>query len=130
MSGIEELITTLPQMLNDLEGPKSLEALGTLRGKVVDLDLVEASLQVDSRTLSVLYLLKRLLHDIYGNLGTDASFAFPFKCIVPAVPLSIGRFAKSALYESRNGEAFSHLIEVIQRYYYCMNEVEKEIEVK
>lgn len=54
-----------------------VQALGDLRGEVVDLALIDLATKVAPKNLMIAYIAKKLLNDLWTNVGTDASFGFP-----------------------------------------------------
>ena len=73
---VDSDIAKIADIAAKLEAGKE-EWLGALRGSLVDLSLVDVAPEISERTLVVLYMTRKLLNDLWTNVGTDASFGFP-----------------------------------------------------
>lgn len=126
-------------ILHDLDhfaqkvGKGEVKYLGKIRTLVVDLDLVDIASRVDEKSLSVLYLVKKLINDFWYNFATDASFGFPRES--PTISLfskDLGLFIQQTLHSEDNktniDEALNYLYKAIKGYYSCLWEIDKKAE--
>lgn len=72
---MEEIRQNLLDISSGMASGK-IESLRELRKLVVDLDLTKEAFNSDSTLFFVLYISKKLIGDVWKNLGTDSSFEF------------------------------------------------------
>ncbi len=129
---IEIILQDLDQFAEKL-GTGEVKYLGKIRTLVVDLDLVDIASVVDEKSLSVLYLVKKLINDFWYNFATDASFGFPRES--PTITLfskELGSFIQQTLHsedkKANMDKALNYLFKAINDYYSCLLESDKKAE--
>lgn len=117
----------------DLSTKERINYLVEIRQATVDVNLLETSETLDEKELSVLYVVKTLVDDIWTNLGTD--FSVPMESImdkIGEVSYHLGGFVTSALNTHSslvNGGSgkmkLSELFKAISLYFATLESVEK-----
>jgi len=107
---------------------EQVSLLGELREHTEGLNILKDREKLDSRTISVLYIVKTLLNDFWRNLGGDASFGVE-EVMDDAAAFSkhLRRFIYFALVAPGKGEETSDaLFEAIASYYACLSHIRKK----
>jgi len=105
--------------------------LSRLRACTVDLILHKHIAMLDERELSVLYLVRNLVNDVFTDLGTDASFGFEDVLDEAGeFVVSLGQFIHFTLNESgkEDEKALKALFDAIKKYHDALAKVEGEAE--
>ncbi len=101
-------------------------ALFDLRKKIVNVELLECYNQTEASTFLVLYISKKLLNDIWRNLGTDNEFDFPEKELGRFCK-QFGFFMKEVLREGNQGQTWDVLANCVGAYYSVLANLDKEL---
>lgn len=121
-AALSDLKTRLKEIA-DILIAKGEEGLKELRWQLVDRDLLDISKEVDAETLTVLYICKKILVDIWRNLGTDAAFDFPEERL-GKLSRTLGQFMKKTLGGDSSDQAASYLSETLQEFYSILAELD------
>jgi len=136
-TALEKIFDQFKQKSRDLVRKKTpkiedkISFISSLRAITVDLTLHEYVDILDKREISVLYLAKNLLNDVFRNLAMDASFGFE------EVENEAGEFANSLaqfIYFTLNEtskdytKALNALFESIRKYQKALASIEKKAE--
>lgn len=71
----EEVLCKLRSAVKYMQQPgNEIDGLLVVRGLLVDHPASEFALHLDRQTVAMLYLVRKLLADVWVNLGTDATF--------------------------------------------------------
>lgn len=131
MGEIEIILRDVDQFAEKI-GNGEVTFLRKIRAILVDLDLVDIAPKLDEKTLSVLYLVKKLINDFWYNLDTDASFDFPQDSPnIDAFSKNIGSFIQLTLRSGdekniKKDKALNYLFKAIKSYYLCLYEIDKK----
>lgn len=134
---VEKILNDFKEKSREFEGDKTRELkdkisfLTSLRALTVDLTLHRYISILDERELSVLYLVRNLVNDVFTDLATDASFGFE-EVLGEAgeFAVNLGRFIHCVLNEAgkRDEKALKALFEAIKNYHQALVKVEEEAE--
>ncbi len=87
-----------------------------LRSKILNLEVFEIATKYKSDSmLPILYLLKKLINDLYINLGTDSSCDFPITNLANEYCENLGNFIKISFKGDK--DSCRYLFETINQYY-------------
>ncbi len=122
---IETTLAEIEGLAEELKAGKG-GALGALKDRVAGFTFIDLAESVSSRKLMVLYITKKVLRDVWANIGTDASFGFPENpdteeyALVEELSLAIGKFVALGLSEgaSQMGSECADALEVVISSYY------------
>lgn len=110
----------------DILVSKGEEGLKELRWQLVDRDLLDISKEVDVKTLTVSYICKKILVDVWRNLGTDATFNFPEEEL-GKLSRTLGQFMKKTLSGDSSEQAVSYLSETLQEFYSILSKLDSRL---
>lgn len=117
------MLKNLSSICNQLKSG-DCQGLWSLRREVVDLNLIDVFGNYDPYRFVGLFLTKKLVNDIWRNLGTDASFEFPSD-LAKNVLISLGMFVENALLKDPDpSEAYGHLRDFVSAFYATMNDIQ------
>jgi len=111
------------------DAEKNLEAFDELVKKflVDDIYLSDYVTSVTPRELSVIYISRKLINDVWGNLATDATFGIEYfndAQKFKEFQLNISQFIKSAL-EEEDEKSIMFLYNAITSYFELVVELER-----
>jgi hypothetical protein len=113
-----------------LEEGREIKNLLEIRRLLVDFSIVEIAPFVDSHTLTVIYLVKKILADVWVNLGTDATFEMKeVKNELTSFAYHLARFLQAAFAEPTPEleRLWLNLTEMIQNYTDALESVQSRI---
>lgn len=121
---VRQAMEIAEKLKNENEKAREL-ALYDLRKLVVDLDLLELSEKgVNYEIVSFLYIIKKLVNDLWINFGSDSSYDFPIK-IFKDYSVTLGHFISHALSNDQN-QTTIYLFKTISEYYNNLHEIKIE----
>ena len=127
------MLSVLEELKNAAEeNTEARELFGSLRKVLVRraADLVSLSSQTDTAGIGVIYIVSRLINDVFYNFAVDARFDFPAKN--PILEAMVGHLRSFLLQIEPSGKrvgemAFDNFDKAVGEYYRCVRDQNRKL---